>query len=139
MLAYALNPFDLLPDVVVGWGWIDDLILMALVYYFFLSGRFRPRTGPTDDPNARTDRQQKREECNRSGSAAGKDPVDDPYAVLKLNRDASREAIQKAFRRQSVKYHPDKVAHLGEEFRDLAEEKFKKIQAAYDTLIQKER
>jgi DnaJ-class molecular chaperone len=32
-------------------------------------------------------------------------------------------------------YHPDKVSHLGEEFRQLAEKRFKEIQVAYQELI----
>jgi DnaJ like chaperone protein len=31
-----------------------------------------------------------------------------------------------------MQYHPDKVAHLGDEFRGIAEEKMKEINAAYD-------
>jgi len=38
----------------------------------------------------------------------------------------------------AVKYHPDKVANLGPEFQKLAEEKFKSINDAYQT-IRKER
>ena len=37
-----------------------------------------------------------------------------------------------------MKYHPDKVATLGEDVRKAAEEKFRKIQEAYET-IKKER
>jgi len=33
-----------------------------------------------------------------------------------------------------MKYHPDKVTHLGQEFRSVAEEKMKEINAAYDFL-----
>jgi len=35
------------------------------------------------------------------------------------------------------KYHPDKVDHLGEEFKKLAEKKFKDIQEAYQKLTVK--
>jgi DnaJ like chaperone protein len=38
----------------------------------------------------------------------------------------------------AVKYHPDKVSHLGDEFRKAAKEKFQKVQAAYEQ-IKKER
>lgn len=31
-----------------------------------------------------------------------------------------------------MKYHPDKVARLGPDFQKAAEEKFRKIQAAYE-------
>ena len=30
-----------------------------------------------------------------------------------------------------IKFHPDKIAHLGEEYKDLAQEKFKSVSAAY--------
>ena len=33
-----------------------------------------------------------------------------------------------------VEYHPDKVAHLGEDFKALAEKRFREIQAAYRAL-----
>ena len=36
------------------------------------------------------------------------------------------------------KYHPDKVAHLGKEHQDGAEEKFQRVQEAYE-IVQKER
>jgi DnaJ like chaperone protein len=31
-----------------------------------------------------------------------------------------------------MKYHPDKVSHLGDEFKQVAEEKMKEINSAYD-------
>ncbi|MBW1817978.1 MAG: DnaJ domain-containing protein [Deltaproteobacteria bacterium] len=42
--------------------------------------------------------------------------------------------IRKAYRELANRYHPDKVNHLGEEFRDLAEERFKEVQTAYQEL-----
>ncbi|MBU1137912.1 MAG: DnaJ domain-containing protein [Proteobacteria bacterium] len=56
------------------------------------------------------------------------------YAVLGLEPGADKEAIKKAYRKLSMKYHPDKVGHLGEEFHGVAEEKMKEINAAYDYL-----
>jgi DnaJ like chaperone protein len=53
---------------------------------------------------------------------------------LGVARDASQEDIRSAYRRLAGQYHPDKVLHLGKEFRDLAEIRFKEIQAAYDAL-----
>lgn len=58
--------------------------------------------------------------------------ADQYYAVLGLQPDASMDAVKKAYRKLSMKYHPDKVNHLGEEFRSVAEEKMKEINAAYD-------
>ena len=51
--------------------------------------------------------------------------------MLGLDRDASFEEIKKAYRQLSMQYHPDKVGHLGEEFRRVAEEKMKEINVAY--------
>ena len=60
--------------------------------------------------------------------------ADQYYAVLGLEPGADEETIKKAYRKLSMKYHPDKVRHLGEEFRGVAEEKMKEINAAYDYL-----
>ncbi|MBU0945576.1 MAG: DnaJ domain-containing protein [Proteobacteria bacterium] len=60
--------------------------------------------------------------------------ADQYYAILGLEPGADQEAIKKAYRKLSMKYHPDKVSHLGEEFRGVAEEKMKEINAAYDYL-----
>ncbi len=54
------------------------------------------------------------------------------YAVLGLEPGAGFEEIKKAYRKLSMQYHPDKVAHLGDEFKRVAEEKMKEINAAYD-------
>ncbi len=60
--------------------------------------------------------------------------TDHYYAVLGLSPGADKDAIKKAYRKLSMKYHPDKVNHLGQEFRAVAEEKMKEINAAYDFL-----
>jgi DnaJ like chaperone protein len=54
------------------------------------------------------------------------------YAVLGLEAGADFVMIKKAYRKLSMQYHPDKAAHLGEEFKAVAEEKMKEINAAYD-------
>ncbi len=64
-----------------------------------------------------------------AGSQGG---ADQAYAVLGLEPGADKDSIKKAYRKLSMTYHPDKVRHLGEEFRAVAEEKMKEINAAYD-------
>ncbi len=54
------------------------------------------------------------------------------YAVLGLEKGADFAEIKRAYRTLSMQYHPDKVGHLGEEFRGVAEEKMKEINVAYD-------
>ncbi len=53
------------------------------------------------------------------------------YAVLGLEQGADFTDIKKAYRKLSMQYHPDKVAHLGDEFKGVAEEKMKEINESY--------
>jgi len=62
--------------------------------------------------------------------------TDGAYRILEIDPNASNDDIKKAYRKMATKYHPDKVAHLGEDLRILAEEKFKAVNAAYQTLKQ---
>ncbi len=59
------------------------------------------------------------------------------FEVLGLQPGAGFDQIKSAYRQLSMKYHPDKVNHLGEEFRRVAEEKMKEINAAYNYLKNK--
>ena len=56
----------------------------------------------------------------------------DPYQVLGVSRDASDEEIKKAYRELVRKYHPDK--YQDSDLADLASEKMKEINAAYETI-----
>jgi DnaJ like chaperone protein len=56
------------------------------------------------------------------------------FRILEVEPNASEEEIKKAFRAMALKYHPDRVSHLGEEFRKAAEEKFQKVNEAYNTI-----
>ncbi len=60
------------------------------------------------------------------------------YRILEIEPTASEEEIKKAYRKMAVKYHPDKVAYLGEEIAADAKQKFQKVNEAYE-LIKKER
>jgi DnaJ like chaperone protein len=56
------------------------------------------------------------------------------YDVLEVTSSASVEDIKKAYRKMAVKYHPDKVSYLGEEVQQAANEKFKKVNEAYQVI-----
>jgi DnaJ like chaperone protein len=60
------------------------------------------------------------------------------YKILEIEKSATVEEVKKAYRRMAMKFHPDKVQHLGEEFIKDAQDKFKKINEAYEQ-IKKER
>lgn len=64
--------------------------------------------------------------------------TDSSYKILEIEHSASNDELKKAYRRMAMKYHPDKVSHLGEDFRKSADEKFKKVNEAY-AKIKKER
>lgn len=66
------------------------------------------------------------------GTTAGQDMEGQHYATLGLEKGASKDEIKKAYRTLSMQYHPDKVRHLGDEFRAVAENKMKEINAAYE-------
>ncbi len=55
-----------------------------------------------------------------------------PYEILGLKEGASQEEIKNAYREQVKKYHPDKFND--NPLQDLAEEKLREINEAYETL-----
>lgn len=57
----------------------------------------------------------------------------DPYQVLGVARDASDEDIKAAYRQLARKYHPDNYSP-DNPLADLATEKMKEINEAYDTI-----
>ncbi|SHJ78888.1 DnaJ like chaperone protein [Tangfeifania diversioriginum] len=64
--------------------------------------------------------------------------IDADYKILEIAQNASNEELKKAYRRMAMKYHPDKVSHLGNDFQKAANEKFQMVNRAYEN-IKKER
>ncbi len=128
-ICYALSPYDLIPDFFVGLGWLDDVVVLGLLWKFLYQKQFF-------QGNARK---------RFSGNTAhgfGSRPVNngktkDPWTQLGIKRGSNAEEIKKAYRRLAFKYHPDRVFHLGDEFKVLAENRFKDIQEAYRELMPK--
>lgn len=141
-ILYALFPYDLLPDFLVGLGWIDDLILLGgLYWYHFIYRPAKAREKYQREQYERTSYQEregghKKADQESQGSAGRNNAFSshDPYQILGVSKNASADEIKSAYRKLAGKYHPDKVNHLGDEFRELAEERFKKIQEAYQKL-----
>jgi uncharacterized membrane protein YkvA (DUF1232 family) len=140
-LAYTLCPYDLFPDFIIGGGWLDDLIILYFLWRYFYAHkgkRYRYESFYQKSRQSYEGESGKGFSGNKSTDDGyrfrEKDSAKDPYTVLGIGRDASREEIKRAYRRLASKYHPDKVIHLGEEFRKLAEKRFKEIQMAYQEL-----
>ena len=140
---YTLNPYDVLPDLMIGWGWLDDLIIWILLWRYFVArkkklGHYRRYYQKSDGDLG------DRKGANYSGQSRSyqKDPYSentapeewDPHRVLGINSSASAAEIKHAYRELASKYHPDKLEHLGDEFKALAEMRFKEIQQAYQEL-----
>jgi len=60
------------------------------------------------------------------------------YDILEIGNQATNEEVKKSYRKMALKYHPDKVSYLGEDVQKAANEKFQKLNEAYQ-LICKER
>jgi DnaJ like chaperone protein len=125
---YTLSPYDLFPDLIIGWGWIDDLAVLGLLWWY-LSKHKKKRyryEGPSQEQGQPSGGPREQGFSQKNA-----------YSVLGVGRDASPEEIKRAFRRLANKYHPDKVSHMGDEFRELAERRFKEIQEAYQEVMPK--
>lgn len=108
--------------------WVMRFVLYSLMFMgtVWLVRRLRghrsfngadPQTGE-DEENA---------EAGRTG------PLD-PWEVLQLEPGAPPETIDAAYKAQLLKYHPDRVSHLGDEFQRLAHRKTLAIRQAYTIL-----
>lgn len=138
-LIYLISPIDLFPDTIFGPGFIDDALLLWLLYWFLWRkpapqnvrdqwARARNQ-GPSGGTGGSSDQEQ-----TKRNSRTESDRARDPYAILEIDRNATFDEIRKAYHLQAGRYHPDKVSHLGEEFQSLANRKFQDIQWAYQTL-----
>lgn len=137
-LLYLVSPVDLAPDFLPGIGWLDDLIVLGIVAWVMIARQrgqspwdvFRGRMG---------------EPWRRRGSTPHPEDLTadfsqmDPYTLLDVSPQASPQEIKAAYKRAVARYHPDKVAHLGREFQDLAHKKLLAIQQAYEILQSKHR
>lgn len=123
-IVYFLLPFDLFPDFLGIPGRIDDVLILAGFAWLY-----RRHVQQTLASGAR---HESAGASRTDGSADAK--AFDAYEILGITRPASSDAIHAAYRSRMKEYHPDKVAHLGEELQQLAHEKSQQIQRAYQQL-----
>jgi hypothetical protein len=129
-LLYLVFPRDLIPDFIGrGIGFVDDLLLMAGLYYFYRT-RLQNGSAHATGESARSSDARDHAETKHS------DATFDPYRILGIPSSSSAESIRSAYRLRMTEYHPDKVAHLGDELQELAHKKVLEIQKAYQQLVE---
>ena len=133
-ILYLLSPYDIIPDFLIGGGWVDDILILGLLWWFYYIYR-RKRAGRLHSAERGNGRFNGESFEGRESVSEEDSFPQDPYKILEIDKNAPPEEIRAAYRRMANKYHPDKVLHLGEEFRVLAEKRFKKIQEAYNQLM----
>ena len=135
-IVYLLSPYDIFPEGIFSLpGYLDDFFVISLLTWLFFrnkkkgsrywrySGENMKRAGGEEETKGAPQNESKQENILKT-----------PYEVLGLKPQASMNEVKKAYRELSHKYHPDKVSHLGEEFKEMAEKRFKEIQEAYETI-----
>ncbi len=140
-LLYLISPVDAIPDFLPGLGWLDDALVLAILAWVVIARQrgqspwdvFGGRPGAWRDRWTRGPRSPRPEDLTADFSQM------DPYTLLEVSPRASPEEIKTAYRRAVARYHPDKVAHLGLEFQELAHKKLLAIQQAYEILQSKRR
>ncbi|MBF0202138.1 MAG: DnaJ domain-containing protein [Desulfamplus sp.] len=146
--AYLISPFDLIPEALIPMlGWFDDFVVIGLILYYFKNGTL-PNTFYRQD-KSRTDGRDTGSQFSRNRDFQGRGGDESagfggrkqsnraglsPYQILGVEENATQEEIAAAYRKRVKEYHPDKVAHLGKEFQELAGKRFIDIREAYNKL-----
>jgi DnaJ like chaperone protein len=144
VILYALNPYDIVPDLLLGWGWLDDLVILGALWRYLYAikrgqsffGKYFQQNQKFTDDGVGSEYSQ-RHQFGQDDQFSMEPGESDPYKILGIERNATPEEVKQAYRQLANKYHPDKVAYLGDEFKKLAERRFKDIQKAYQELVSK--
>ncbi len=109
-----------------GISWLDFALEIASRAAKKLHAEYRAgRDGELSSP-----------EAQRRPAAPLPRPAGSPWwEVLGVARGASLAEIISAFRESIAKNHPDKVAHLSDKLRQVAEQETRRINAAYEEAL----
>jgi len=134
--AYFISPIDIIPDFLIPFvGWIDDTLIIGVIIYLLRYGKlpyFSGKNGKYFNAFINMFNTNKNQSANTKQTNTNKK---NPYEILGIRTNATKDEIQAAYRQKVKQYHPDKVSHLGEELQKVANEKFIEIKNAYDHLM----
>lgn len=134
--AYFISPIDIIPDFLIPFvGWIDDTLIIGVIIYLLRYGKlpyFSGKNGKYINAFINMFNTNKNQSANTKQTNTNKK---NPYKILGIRTNATKDEIQAAYRQKVKQYHPDKVSHLGEELQKVANEKFIEIKNAYDHLM----
>ena len=119
-LLYLVIPWDF--DFIPIAGRLDDLLVLFLAFNYAWKRKKASPEMPAGGAEAGEEEELAEEEER------------DPYRLLEVERGASEEQVRKAYRDLLARYHPDRVHHLGEEFRLMASRKTVALNRAYDKI-----
>ncbi|MEW6439605.1 MAG: DnaJ domain-containing protein [bacterium] len=138
LVLYLVSPIDLVPDFLGPAGRVDDILAVVAGLLFLQALRTGRRLRNVRGSRAPHAEEGGREQADAGACGpekdAGRDPAD-PYEVLGVSRDAPMEEIRARYKEQLLRYHPDRVHHLGREFQELADQKTKRINTAFGEIV----
>jgi hypothetical protein len=143
--------YKVLGKIYMPIGW-PELLLFAIILIVLFSAVSRPAgqvlRAFLDGLSGKLDKygkagyqgkeQEKVSGKERSGDGASRQTgAGDPYKILDIPPGATQEQIRSAYKKLAHMYHPDKVQGLAPEYRQIADQKMKAINAAYEQLKRK--
>ncbi len=111
-------------------GITEVLTIIVIIFYIYSINRILFRKGKGNF----TGYTRKDENKNTKETGLKEENEQDPYKILNISRNATKYELTLAYRKFVKMYHPDKVAGLAPEYREIAERKMKIINAAYQRL-----
>ena len=96
------------------------------------SAFMRKMKAATVERNIQVIEQQQRDEANETAKPYSRKA--DYYGLLGVDKEASASEVRRAFRRLSLKYHPDKVAYKSDEEKAEAARLFAQLKEAHEVL-----
>jgi DnaJ-domain-containing protein 1 len=120
----------------------DEMLVVAgglffgyLIVHFALNRKVSKNKNTQEKSNSS---QKKTDQEDSSQKSNSQNPDKDDYvpiswfSILEVSESATFDEISLSYKRKIRQYHPDKVAALGKELRELAEFKSKQINSAYE-------